>query len=321
MSLDLSARLVVGVASSALFDLSVSHAIFEEEGLEAFRAHQRELLDDPFPPGVAFAFVERLLALNALRPDDPLVEVVLLSRNDAETGRRAFRAIEHYGLAIERAAFLQGESPRDYLPAFDCELFLSANEADVRAAIAAGQPAGYVIGPGAAAADAPDEPDEPDADDGALRVAFDFDGVLADDGSEAIYASQGIDAFRAHETARQAEPLAAGPLKPLLDRLAAIQKLERGVAAGSRRLKIALVTARGAPAHERVISTLESWGVALDQVFFLGGVEKTEILRRLRPHIYFDDQRVHLDRAALIAPSVHIPFGVKNRTKGEPDSA
>lgn len=302
MPYDLSARLVVGVASSALFDLGESDRVFREEGVEAFRAHQRDRVDDPFPTGVAFPLVKRLLGLNAVRPDDPPVEVMLLSKNDAETGRRAFRSIAHYGLPIERAAFLQGAAPHAYAAAFQCELFLSADEADVRAAIAAGQPAGHV---GARAAEA-------DASDLELRVAFDFDGVLADDASERIYREAGLDGFRAEETARADEPMAPGPLKPFLDRLAGIQRLEAETPGWTPRLKTALVTARGAPAHERVAATLEAWGLRLDQTFFLGGVEKTAVLETLRAHVFFDDQRVHLDRAAAVAAAVHVPFGVAN---------
>ncbi|MEL6317683.1 MAG: 5'-nucleotidase, partial [Pseudomonadota bacterium] len=173
MAYSLDTRLVVGVATSALFDLREAHAVYAAEGLEAFRAHQRARLEAPLEPGVAFAFVKRLLGLNAARPDDPLVEVMLLSRNDAETGRRAFRSVAAHGLPIERAAFLHGEGPQSYLDAFACELFLSSNEADVRAAIAAGAPAGLVLEPSIA-----DDDGDPE-----LRVAFDFDGVLVDDAS------------------------------------------------------------------------------------------------------------------------------------------
>ena len=151
------------------------------------------------------------------------------------------------------------------------------------------------------------------ADDGALRVAFDFDGVLVDDATERIYKEQGLEAFRAHEAERRAAPLNPGPLKPLLDRLAAIQSIERALGEDApARLRTALVTARGAPAHERVATTLSHWGLSLDEAFFLGGVEKTAVLAAFRPHIFFDDQRVHLDRALGAAPAVHIPFGVAN---------
>lgn len=306
MPVDMSERLVVGVASSALFDLAESDAVFRKKGLEAFRKHQRERLEEPFSPGPALPFIRRLLALNAARPEDPLVEVVLLSRNDAETGRRAFRSAEHHGLPIARGAFLQGESPHDYAKAFDCELFLSANADDVRLAIDAGQPAGHVS-PGAALADDPADPE--------LRIAFDFDGVLADDASERVFVEEGLDGFRRHETEKREEPHKPGPLHPLLMRVAAIQAVEAKARAEhgyAPRLKTAIVTARGAPAHERVVSTLLDWGVRIDKSFFMDGADKTVILKTLKPHIFFDDQKAHLERAAGYVPAVHVPFGVKN---------
>lgn len=310
MALDLSKRLVAGVATSALFDLRESDAIFRSEGAEAYRAHQRAELDAPPPPGAAFPFIKRLLGLNAVRPGDPLVEAVILSKNDAETGRRAFRAIAHYGLPIERAAFLQGGEAHRFAPAFECELFLSGEPTDVRAALAAGQPAGLVkVGPPGGGPDA-DDPDDPE-----LRVAFDFDGVLADDASERIFKEQGLEAFRQSEHRAREEPHAEGPLAPLLRRLSEIQALERAAEAErgyAPRLKTAVVTARGAPAHERVAASLAAWGLQVDQTFFLGGVEKTAVLQALRPHIFFDDQRVHLERAEAHVPCVHIPFGVAN---------
>ncbi len=302
MAFDLSSRLVIGVASSALFDLAEADALFRKKGVEAFRAYQRKHIDDPFAPGVAFPFVKRLLGLNAVRPKDPPVEVMLLSKNDGETGQRAFRSIAHYGPPIERAAFLQGEAPHHYAAAFKCELFLSADEGDIRAAIAAGQPAGHVT-PSAAV---------DDADDAELRVAFDFDGVLADDASERVFKEKGLEGFREAELALEGQPLAEGPLKPFLSRLAEIQKLETKTKGWTPRLKTALVTARGAPAHERVAATLDAWGLRLDQTFYLGGVEKTAVLKTMRPHIFFDDQRAHLESAAEVAASVHVPFGVAN---------
>lgn len=308
MAFDLSTRLVVGVASSALFDLSQSDAVFRKKGVEAFRAHQRAKLDEPLPKGVAFPFVRRLLGLNAVRPDDPPVEVVLLSRNDAETGKRAFRSIAHHGLAIERAAFLSGDEPHRYIEPFSCELFLSANAEDVRAAIDAGEAGGHVSGAAA-------ESDWDDPDDPGLRVAFDFDGVLVDDDAERRFQEGGLDAFRAHEDAKAAEPHEAGPLHRFLLRLATIQQLEAEAEAASGyapRLKTAIVTARGAPSHERVLTTLAAWGVRVDQSFFLGGVEKTAVLGELKPHIFFDDQRRHIERLGGAAPAVHVPFGVTN---------
>ena len=126
---------------------------------------------------MAFPFIRRFLNINKCFPRQTPVEVVLFSRNSPETGLRVMRSIAHYGLDISRAAFMTGKSPYTYLPAFNASLFLSANEEDVRKAIDAGYPAGLVL---------PSKISDED-DDIELRVAFDFDGVLADDESETVF--------------------------------------------------------------------------------------------------------------------------------------
>lgn len=78
-------------------------------------------------------------------------------------------------------------------------------------------------------------------------------------------------------------------------------------------LRIAIATARNAPAHERVVTTLKEWGVSPDESFFLGGMQKSRILTVLKPHMFFDDQRSHLESPAGDIPMVHIPFGIANR--------
>lgn len=71
------------------------------------------------------------------------------------------------------------------------------------------------------------------------------------------------------------------------------------------------MTARSAPAHRRVIHTLRSWHITVDETHFSGGMDKGRILETLKPHIFFDDQQhPHLDAAQKFTPSVHIPFGV-----------
>jgi len=300
-------RLVVGMASSALFDLQDSDRVFREMGERAYRIYQRDHQEQPLGAGVALPFIRRLLALNELNPANPPVEVVLLSHNDPDTGLRVFKSIDHYGLGITRAVFLQGRSPHEYIPAFNISLFLSANEGDVRAAVAAGLPAGLVLASSAA----------DDTDDDELRLAFDFDGVLADDEAESVYQRSDLDNFKQHEQELAAVPHNPGPLKVFLERIAHIQGLEQARAerdaAYRPRLRVAIVTARNAPAHERVINTMRSWNIMVNDAFFLGGVEKHRVLQVLNPHMFFDDQRLHLDAAATISPSVHIPFGIANR--------
>ncbi len=307
MAYDIENRLVIGLASSALFDLQHSDAVFQKKGERAYRTYQREHQNRPLKPGIAYPFVRRLLALNQLDPDNPPVEVVLLSHNDPDTGLRVFKSIEHYGLGITRAVFQQGRSPYLFIPAFNISLFLSANEEDVRQAMARGLPAGLVLKSSAA----------DDADDDELRLAFDFDGVLADDESEMVFQDTDLEQFKRHEVERADIPHNPGPLQGFLAQIAQIQKLEQARAEQQPdyrpRLRLAIVTARNAPAHERVINTMRSWDLMVNDAFFLGGVEKRRVLEIWAPHIFFDDQRGHLDAAASVSPSVHIPFGIANR--------
>lgn len=304
---ELANRLVIGIASSALFDLAEADTVFREQGEESYRAYQEEHLDDTLSTGVAFPFIRRLLSLNDLSsPDDPLVEVIVLSRNDPDTGLRVMRSIEAHGLAISRAIFMQGRSPYRFMPALNMSLFLSANETDVREAVALGLPAGRVLGP--AAAD--------DTDDQDLRIAFDFDGVLADDSSEQVFQADGIEGFRSHEIMNAATPHDPGPLRDFLANVNRLQRREEEQRTTDPdykiRVHVSLVTARNAPAHERAVRSLKGWGVTVNDAFFLGGIDKSTIMQVLRPHIFFDDQVSHLAGTSRSTPSVHVPFGKMN---------
>ncbi|MGW4566778.1 5'-nucleotidase [Streptomyces sp. NPDC004561] len=301
---ELANRLVVGVASSALFDLRESDTVFREQGEEAYRAYQEENVGNTLRPGVAFAFIRRLLSLNDLaEPGDPLVEVIILSRNDPDTGLRVMRSIQTHGLPISRAVFMQGRSPYRFMTALNMSLFLSANGNDVREAVAAGLPAGHVLG--SAYAD--------DPADRELRIAFDFDGVLASDAAEQVYQSAGLEEFRAHEARNAATPHDPGPLRDFLASVNRIQRREeerRGSDPGYEiRVHVSIVTARNAPAHERAVTSLKTWGVTANSAFFLGGIEKGAVMKVLDPHIFFDDQVTHLESTSRTTPSVHIPFG------------
>lgn len=309
---DLENRLVIGIASSALFDLAESDAVFREQGEDSYRAYQEEHRDDTLRPGVAFPFIRRLLSLNDLgEEDDPLVEVIVLSRNDPDTGLRVMRSIQAHELPISRAVFMQGRSPHAFMPALNMSLFLSANAGDVREAVAAGLPAGHVLG----------GPYEDDVDDRDLRVSFDFDGVLATDESERVYQTGGIEGFRAHEVLNAAVPHDAGPLKDFLANINRIQRREEEKRRKDPdyriRLHVSLVTARNAPAHERAVMSLKRWGLTVNDAFFLGGIDKGEIMKVLKPHIFFDDQASHLASTSRTTPSVHVPFGKINEQVAE----
>ena len=308
MTYPIEKKLVIAMSSSALFDLGESHQVFLDKGIDQYRKHQETHLDTPLKPGVAFPFIRRFLKINDSFPEQQPVEVVLLSRNSPETGLRIFRTIEHYQLNISRAAFMGGNSPHSYLEAFNASLFLSANEQDVLNAINEGLPAGVVL-----PSTAQDNPDDQE-----LRVAFDFDGVIADDEAESIYKQSGdLQKFLAHEQQKQHIPHNPGPLAKLFRRLSALQELERQKLKDDpdykKIIRVAIVTARNAPAHERVITTLKDWGVFLDEAFFLGGMQKARVLKVLKPHLFLDDQLHHLNADTAETPMVHVPFGVANK--------
>lgn len=307
MAYPIHRKLVIAVASSALFDLSDSNSVFEEKGEEEYRNYQKQNLSNTFPRGVAFPFIRRFLNINKAYPDSMPVEVVLLSRNDPDTGQRVFNSIKSYGLDISRAGFLSGKSPYKYIPAFNVSLFLSANENDVRDAIEAGHPAGTVLPSNF----------KDDEKDNELRVAFDFDGVLADDEAEIVFQqNESLDMFQSHEADNANKPHNPGQLSDLFKKLSFLQKMEikreREEKGFKRIIRIAIVSARNAPTHQRVITTLNEWGVSPDETFFLGGIDKHRILEVMKPHIFFDDQMRHITSVAGNIPSVHIPFGIRN---------
>ncbi|MGI6543134.1 MAG: 5'-nucleotidase [Limnochordia bacterium] len=308
MSYPIEKKLVIAVASTALFDLTEADRVYREEGLAAYQEYQYAHEDDVLKPGVAFPFVKRLLRLNAgLSAEQAPVEVVLLSRNDANTGLRVFNSIEAHNLGIYRAAFVKGGNPFAYMDAFNASLFISADAAGVRKAVEQGLPAGQVFPTDFADSD----------DDEELRIAFDFDGVLADDSAETVFRTQGMETYYQLESQRAMEPLSQGPLGRFFQEIANLQQFELRRNAHdpgyTPRLRTSIVTARSAPAHRRLINTLRGWGIGVDEVFFLGGIDKGRILVKLRPHIFFDDQIQHISGTADVTPCVHVPFGVANR--------
>ena len=307
MPYELEGKLVVGVSSTALFDLSMEDDIFETQGVEAYKRYQELNRHVPLAKGVAFPFIRRFLNLNTIFPDQLPVEVVVLSKNSPETGIRTFHSIKEYGLGICRAVFTSGSPAYKYIPAFNISLFLSTDPTDVKDAIDRSYPAGRVLSTTVVDDEADDE----------LRIAFDFDGVLADDQSEKIYReTDELALFYKHEVDNLNVPMNPGLLMDFFRRLAYLQALESEKAKrepGYRKvLKTSIITARSAPSHERAINTLKSWRVTVDEMFFLGGIEKKRILQILRPHLFVDDQLTHLSMDLRDVPLVHIPFGVAN---------
>jgi len=294
-------KLVVAISSRALFNLDESHAIFETQGKEAFCRHQVEHENEVLEPGFGFQLVKKFLDINKAFPEAPLVEVILLSRNSADTGLRIFNAINRHNLAISRAAFTGGGSPYGYIPAFGAHLFLSANGDDVEKALAAGYAAATIMCGSAHAAS------------GQLRIAFDGDSVLFSDDSERIYQQHGLAVFAANERDEAHKPLPGGPLKGFLS---ALHRIQSRFNPDDSPIRTALVTARCAPAHERVVRTLRAWGIRIDEALFLGGMPKGPFLKAFCADIFFDDQKGHCESARMHqVTSAHVPHGVTNRNE------
>ncbi|GAA6143290.1 5'-nucleotidase [Hydrogenophaga sp. 5NK40-0174] len=300
MAVSLEGKLVVAISSRALFNFEEENRVFETSDDHAYMQMQLERLEEPAKPGVAFSLVRKLLAFNDTNTQR--VEVVILSRNDPVSGMRVFRSAQHYGLTIQRGSFTRGQPPWRYLRPLRANLFLSTHLADVRAALDAGVPAAQVYPQSVLASDA--HPNE-------VRIAFDGDAVLFSDEAERVFQSEGLNAFQAHEASKASQPLAGGPFKPVLEALHRLQA-EGRQPDQPMRIRTALVTARSAPAHERAIRTLMSWGIEVDEAMFLGGLPKGEFLREFEPDFFFDDQTGHIESASQHVPAGHVASGVSN---------
>jgi 5'-nucleotidase len=308
MALDLSDTLVVGITATALFDLSEEDRVFREQyrndpdsAIEVYRQYMSERENEPLKAGTGFPLVKALLELNRYQKsgDTPLVEVVIMSRNSPETGLRVLHTVRQMNLPISRSAFTAGETVVDYLDAFDVDLFLTTDVADAQQVIDSRTCAAAIV-------KAP--PKQMDSiPEGQVRIAFDGDAVLFDESSELLYKQHGIEAFHAAEDAAQNTPLGEGPYATLLKKLSRLQD-RLPIRVEYSPIRIAIVTARNSPAEMRVIKTLREWGVYVDEAFFLGGVEKSRVLKAFKPHIFFDDQDVHLDSASHDVPSGKVPY-------------
>lgn len=298
MAYDLQNKLVIGISSRALFDLEVENKIFEEQGLDAYYQYQIENENNTPKKGTAFRLVKNLLKINA-HFDEPQVEVIIMSRNNSAMSLRITKAAESYNLDIQRSAWTGGNQISKYLLAFKVDLFLSAHEVDVQDAINAGVAAARIL---------PIEfPSNEDEEFGQVRIAFDGDAVLFSAESEMIYKKHGLEAFLEHEKSNAQNPMSEGPFAKLLK---LISNIQNNFDEYTTPIRTALITARNSPAHERVIRTLNDWNVRIDETFFLGGVEKYEVVKAFGADIFFDDQDVHLKETSKETPSAKVPYKV-----------
>ena len=356
-------RLVIGISSSALFDLREGDGVYRNEGVAAYTRYQIEREAVPLAPGSAFHLVRKLLAINALLEQEDRVEVILLSRNTADTGLRVFKSIEYHALPIIRAAFTGGSPPYQYMRPFGCQLFLSTEPEDVVEALRIGVAAASIVdspephdinspepsvinspeplvtnspeplvtnSPEPSVINSPEplvtnspepldinSPLFPDIrSEHELRFAFDGDAVLFSDAAERVYQEEGRDEFMHQERTSANEPLPGGPFKPFLAALHSLQQEFED--SNISPIRTALVTARSAPAHERVIKTLRSWDIKLNECLFLGGLKKADFLQAYQADIFFDDQAEHCELASSVATTGHVPHGISNQARQGP---
>ncbi len=297
MAVDLSKILVVGVSSRALFDLEEENKIFIEQGITEYRQYQERNEDIALKKGTAFALVESLLRLNK-EADERIVEVVVMSKNSPETGVRMLNSLEEYELDITRIALSGGEPLSPYIEAYDIDLFLSKDEKDVQNVIDTKKCAAAIVYP---------PPQDYEQADSRVKIAFDADAVIFSDKSEIRYKTEGIESFHDYEKKHTNEPLEEGPFAALLKKLSNIQShFNTGIEHSP--LRIAIVTARNAPSHMRVINTLREWGVYVDEMYFLGGLSKDKILKAFGAQIFFDDQDAHLDSSSKVVSAAKVPY-------------
>jgi 5'-nucleotidase len=316
--LNLKETLVIGISATALFDLSESDRLFQKEfkndpdnAITVYRDYMRKNEDKSLNEGIGFPLIKALLSLNKYQKGDeaPLVEVVIMSRNSPDTGIRVLNTIRALKLNITRSAFTAGESSADYLEAFDVDLFLTTNESDAQKVIDNRVCASAIL----------NTPPEYKCDipEGQVRIAFDGDAVLFDETSELVYKEHGMEAFHKNEDTAQDIPMNEGPFANFLKKLAKLQeRLPMKVEFSP--VRIAIVTARNSPSEMRVIKTLRDWGVYVDEAFFLGGIEKSNILKAFKAHIFFDDQDVHLKKSALVVPSGKVLYPSDSPLKAKP---
>lgn len=309
MPISLKDTLVIGISSTALFDLNETDKIYrqarnklgDDEAITAYRKLMRETENDPLNPGTGMEVVKALLALNkhGNQPNSPLVQVVVMSRNSPETGIRILKNIRSEGLDIPRTVFTGGETVTDYLSAYSVDLFLTTSQEDAR------KVADSEVCAVALLKKPPNFSEKNSVNQ--VRLAFDGDAVLFSEESEHVYKTEGLDVFLKSEEEMQDIPMKPGPFADFLKKLALLQdRLPFQMELSP--IRIAIVTARNAPAEMRVIKTLRAWGVYADAAFFMGGLDKTDVLRAFRPHIFFDDQDIHLDKASSDVAAGKVPY-------------
>lgn len=315
MAVDFSQTLIVAISATALFDLSEAENQLlqfthenEETAAKRFREYMQLHENDPLKAGAGYPLIRALLNLNKYQhnkdyhDESPFVEVVIVSKSTPDMGIQVLNAIRTHNLPITRSAFVSGASVADYIKDFDVDLFLTTNREDAQKVADSKICACAIL-------DATPI-DTAELDTGQLRIAFDGDAVLFDEAGELVFQQQGLQAFHHLESKMADLPMEKGPYADFLIKLSKLQaKLpDETKDAVHNPIRIALVTARNAPADMRAIKTLREWGVSVDVAFFLGGLNKTKVLKTFAPHIFFDDSIKHINAARSVVPSALVPY-------------
>ena len=223
------------------------------------------------------------------------MEVVILSRNSAETGLRTAHSIRGLGLPITRAAFTRGR-PAHQLPGGLLLRPLPLGARGGRRGGAQGRlpgrahPAGGARPRGATS----------------TRCASPSTATRCSSGPRARTATTAR-AWRPSRPTKRGTPTSpwrAGPSWASSRRSTALQRRFDPEACP---IRTALITARDAVSQQRVVRTLRALEVRIDECFFLGGVAKERILKAWRPHIFFDDQLAHVEPASRVSPAAQVP--------------
>ncbi len=267
-------HLVIGISSSALFDMEEENRIYQEKGQMEYQAYQVEHERDILKPGIGFRLVKALLNINTLLKGERRTEVIVMSRNIANTSLRIFNSLQYYGLEISRAALVGGASLRPYLYAFNTDLFLSSNERDVREAVCANIAAGLIRFPAGGA----------DEEINQIRLGFDISSIKYSSEAELIYQNYGMAAFLEYEKINIQKNVPEGPFAKMFKTVALLQK---EFSSESVPVRTALISSFNSPELQRVIFSLRAWEVRLDEAFYIEDSEKDEILKAFGADVSF----------------------------------
>jgi 5'-nucleotidase len=289
--------LKIAISSKAVLDMSVPCEIYrshenKDQGQQAFDNEMLAHRYEPLPEGPMIPLIKALQSTG-------LVEVSLFSKISPEAGVRVNISLLHHGIHIPHQTYANG--PEAFRHIGPVHAYLSCDEADVKSALAQGIPAAFLL---------PKAPKHGVINE--IRIAVDFDGFTASDESDKITVEQDLETFFKHEIANAEIPLNPGPFTPFVKALSDLRKALLKNPENIQ-LKLALITARGPEAKPRAQNTLKSWGIEVDEEFFLSGAPKGPAAEKFKAQLFFDDSRKHCEHVSEYAISGHAIHGIANK--------